>query len=101
MKTFFGNLLAIYRRELQSYFTSPFAYVIAAVFWLIGGLFLVTILLSPNGLIAQVSIADQQGISAQSYDVPYEFFENLSQPAWLASDVCAADAVDGAICRRA
>jgi ABC-2 type transport system permease protein len=75
MKVFLSNLLAIYRRELQSYFASPFAYVIAVVFWLIGGLFLVTILFSPDGLIAQVSLADQQGASAQSFDVPYEFLK--------------------------
>ncbi|MEL7331814.1 MAG: ABC transporter permease, partial [Cyanobacteria bacterium J06560_2] len=55
MTIFLNNLLAIYRRELQSYFSSPFAYVIAVVFWLIGGLFLVTLLLSPQGIIAQVS----------------------------------------------
>jgi len=75
MKTFFSNLLAIYRRELQSYFISPFAYVIAVVFWLIGGLFLVTILLSPQGLIAQVGAADQLGASPQAIDVPYEFLK--------------------------
>ena len=75
MKIFLNNLLAIYRRELQSYFSSPFAYVIAVVFWLIGGLFLVTILLSPNGLIAQVAAADQLGVSPQPVDVPYEFLK--------------------------
>ncbi len=75
MKMFFSNLLAIYRRELQSYFISPFAYVIAVVFWLIGGLFLVTILLSPQGLIAQVSAADQLGGNLQAIDVPYEFLK--------------------------
>jgi ABC-2 type transport system permease protein len=75
MKVFWSNLLAIYRRELQSYFASPFAYIVAVVFWLIGGLFLVAILFSPDGLIAQVSAADQQGASAQSFDVPYEFLK--------------------------
>ncbi|CAN5797447.1 ABC transporter permease subunit [soil metagenome] len=75
MKTLLSNLMAIYRRELQSYFTSPFAYIIAAVFWLIGGLFLVTLLLSPNGIIAQVSAADQLGAGAQAIDAPYEFLK--------------------------
>ena len=75
MKIFLSNLLAIYRRELQSYFASPFSYVIAVVYWFIGGLFLVTILLSPNGLIAQVSAADQLGAGPQSVDVPYEFLK--------------------------
>lgn len=27
------NILAIYQRELQNYFTSPLTYIIAAVFW--------------------------------------------------------------------
>ncbi len=75
MNIFIGNLLAIYRRELQSYFSSPFAYVIAVVFWFIGGLFLVTILLSPNGIIAQVSANDQTGVLTQDIDVPYEFLK--------------------------
>lgn len=75
MTIFLNNLLAIYRRELQSYFSSPFAYVIAVVFWLIGGLFLVTLLLSPQGIIAQVSAADQLGVSPQAVDVPYEFLK--------------------------
>ncbi|EDX87098.1 ABC-2 type transporter superfamily [Synechococcus sp. PCC 7335] len=74
MKTFIANLLAIYQRELQSYFKSPFAYVIAVVFWLIGGLFLIVLLLSPEGIIAQVSASDQLGLG-QTYDVPYEFLK--------------------------
>ncbi|MFM8006877.1 MAG: ABC transporter permease, partial [Dolichospermum sp.] len=28
-----ANIIAIYRRELQSYFVSPLAYGIASVFW--------------------------------------------------------------------
>ncbi len=74
MKTLFGNLIAIYRRELQSYFSSPLAYVIAAVFWFIGGLFMVTLLLSPDGVIAQSAALDQSGIQ-QSLDAPYEFLK--------------------------
>lgn len=75
MTIFLSNLLAIYRRELQSYFSSPFAYVIAVVFWLIGGMFLSTILLAPNGIIATVSAADQLGVNPQAVDVPYEFLK--------------------------
>ncbi len=33
------NLLAIYRRELQSYFMTPWGYVIAGIFWLVSGFF--------------------------------------------------------------
>ncbi|HIK45639.1 MAG TPA: ABC transporter permease [Leptolyngbyaceae cyanobacterium M65_K2018_010] len=73
----FKNILAIYRRELQSYFTSPLSYVIAAVFWLLGGFFLVAILLGPQGIIAQAAMADQatqMGLPpAPPFDVAYEF----------------------------
>ena len=78
MQTTISNLLAIYRRELQSYFASPLAYVIAAVFWLLGGFFLVVILFSPEGLIAQVAQRDQAqqlGISTAPLDVAYEFLQ--------------------------
>lgn len=78
IKTVFGNLLAIYRRELQGYFASPLSYVIAAVFWLLGGFFLAVILLSPEGLIAQVARQDQAGqlgINAPTVDVAYEFLQ--------------------------
>lgn len=68
------NILAIYRRELQSYFFSPLAYLIAAVFWLIGGFFLVAILFSPDGLIAQVATAESMG-AVPPIDLPYQFLQ--------------------------
>lgn len=72
MRTIFANLVAIYRRELQSYFASPFAYIIAGVFWLLSGFFFVAILLGPEGLIAQSSLNDQMGATTP-IDVPYQF----------------------------
>jgi ABC-2 type transport system permease protein len=72
MRIILGNIIAIYRKELQSYFASPFAYVIAGIFWLLGGFFFSVILLGPDGLLAQVTVRDQMGIS-QPFDVPYEF----------------------------
>lgn len=75
MTIFLSNLLAIYRRELQSYFSSPFAYGIAVVFWLLGGMFLCVILLGPEGVIASASTADQLGLNSQPVDVPYEFLK--------------------------
>ncbi|NEQ32232.1 MAG: ABC transporter permease subunit [Leptolyngbya sp. SIO4C5] len=74
MKIVAGNILAIYQRELQSYFASPLSYIVAAVFWIIGGFFLSIILLSPQGIIAQVAAADQMGQQAP-VDVPYEFLK--------------------------
>jgi ABC-2 type transport system permease protein len=72
MKTVFSNIVAIYRRELQSYFSSPFAYVIAGIFWLLSGFFFIAILLGQEGLIAQVAARDAQGIT-EPVDVPYQF----------------------------
>jgi ABC-2 type transport system permease protein len=72
MKTVFSNIVAIYRRELQSYFSSPFAYVIAGIFWLLSGFFFIAILLGPEGLIAQAAASDAQGIVAP-VDIPYQF----------------------------
>ncbi|MGF1571228.1 MAG: ABC transporter permease [Nodosilinea sp.] len=77
MGTGLRNILAIYRRELQSYFASPLAYIIAGVFWLLGGFFLVALLLGPQGIIAQAAIADQAqqaGLpTPPPFDVAYEF----------------------------
>ncbi|MDX2217078.1 MAG: ABC transporter permease [Oculatellaceae cyanobacterium bins.114] len=73
MKVILGNILAIYRKELQSYFASPFAYVIAGVFWLLSGFFFVAILLGPDGVIAQVATRDQLGVTDPPIDVPYQF----------------------------
>jgi ABC-2 type transport system permease protein len=72
MGVIFSNVMAIYRRELQSYFSSPFAYVIAGVFWLLSGFFFIAILLGPDGLIAQVATRDAQGVT-EAVDVPYQF----------------------------
>jgi ABC-2 type transport system permease protein len=35
-----SNIVAIYRKELQGYFASPLAYLVAGVFWLLSGFFL-------------------------------------------------------------
>lgn len=79
MGTILANVLAIYRRELQGYFAAPLAYIIAGVFWLLGGFFLVAILLGPQGIIAQVAAADQArqaGLGAPpAFDVGYEFIK--------------------------
>ncbi len=71
-----GNIIAIYRRELQSYFVSPLAYAIAGIFWFIAGLFIVMILLGPNGIFAAVATIDfqaQQGQPIPTIDFAYEF----------------------------
>lgn len=78
MSIIIANILAIYRKELQSYFASPLAYVVAAVFWLLAGFFFVTILLGPEGIIQQAALRDlqgQQGEFTPPLDVPYEFLQ--------------------------
>jgi ABC-2 type transport system permease protein len=73
VQTIVSNVLAIYRRELQSYFASPLAYGIAAVFWLLAGFLLVISVFGPQGLLAQSAVADQAGLSPTPIDLPYEF----------------------------
>ncbi|MBW4422467.1 MAG: ABC transporter permease [Myxacorys californica WJT36-NPBG1] len=73
MKTVLANILAIYRRELLSYFASPLAYAIAAIFWLVSGfLFWATL----EGIVGQAALYDAQagaGVSVPPIDIPYEF----------------------------
>ncbi|MGB3695453.1 MAG: ABC transporter permease [Spirulinaceae cyanobacterium] len=74
MKTIFANVIAIYRRELQSYFASPFAYIVAGIFWLLSGFFYVYILFAPEaGLIQAAAAKDQTGFPPGALDVAYEF----------------------------
>lgn len=72
MRVILGNVLAIYRKELQSYFASPLAYIIAGVFWLVSGIFFVTFLLSPVGVIAQAAAQAQMGMT-EPFDAVYTF----------------------------
>jgi len=75
-----GNIIAIYRKELQSYFASPLAYAIAGVFWLLSGFFFVVMLLGPQGFIQQAAIVDlqgQQGVQTPPIDVAYIFLREF------------------------
>ena len=77
MGVIIGNIVAIYRKELQGYFSSPLAYAIAGAFWLLAGFFFLAILLGPDGIIQQAALGDlqgqQQGAPFPPLDVPYEF----------------------------
>ena len=68
----FSNIIAIFRKELQSYFASPLAYIVAAVFWLISGFFFVSVLLGSQGIIQQVAASEQLGLPTPPIDVAYE-----------------------------
>jgi len=88
MRIILANIIAIYRRELQSYFVSPLAYAIAAVFWFLAGLFLVMILLGPDGILPVVAAYDlqgqQMGTPVPPIDVAYEFVRAfLDRMGWL------------------
>jgi ABC-2 type transport system permease protein len=88
MGVILSNIIAIYRRELQSYFISPLAYAIAGIFWFLAGLFLVLILMGPDGILTAVAAADLQGqqfgVPVPPIDVPYEFVRAfLDRMGWL------------------
>ncbi len=57
----FANLLAIFRKEFLSYFTSPFTYVIAGIFWFISGILLNLVL---GQLIQGAELARQSGMTS-------------------------------------
>ena len=69
-----ANIIAIYRKELQSYFASPLAWAIASIYWLISGFFFLFLLLGPSGILAQIAIREQLGIG-NPVDVPYQFLQ--------------------------
>ncbi len=70
-----ASIIAIYRKELQSYFAAPTALLIAGVFWLLSGLFLVAILFGDGGVIDQIALRDQMGITTPPIDFPYQFMQ--------------------------
>lgn len=68
MRIILANIMAIYRKELQSYFASPLAYSIAAVFWFMAGCFFVNFTIN---IINQAALYDRQlGAAAPPLDVP-------------------------------
>lgn len=73
---FFSNLLAITRKELKGYFASPLAYIVAAVYWFVSGIFFVFILLDPQqGIIPQIAVSEQLGYPTPPIDVVGIFLE--------------------------
>ncbi len=80
-----SNIIAIYRRELQSYFVSPLAYAIAGIFWFLAGLFFVLILQDILQYVAGLDIQGQQyNVPVPPIDVPYEFVRAfLDRMGWL------------------
>jgi ABC-2 type transport system permease protein len=64
-----NNIWAIFRKEFQGYFTSPSAYIILGIFWLVAGFFFNSLL---YGIILDIGVQEQSGFLV-SRDVVYEF----------------------------
>jgi ABC-2 type transport system permease protein len=73
MGIIFANIVAIYRKELQSYFASPIAYIIAGIFWLLAGFFFINgidgVINASIGRDLQVEVSGQE---VPPFDAPYE-----------------------------
>lgn len=80
-----SNIIAIYRRELQSYFVSPLAYAIAGIFWFLSGLFFILILQDILQYVAGLDIQGQQfQVPVPPFDVPYQFISAfLDRMGWM------------------
>ena len=77
MKIVAANILAIYRRELQSYFKSPLAYIVAGVFWFLLGTLFISILVRVNQQVASIEVQRQVTAINETLDAPgliLEFF---------------------------
>jgi len=71
MRIVLANIVAIYRRELQSYFASPLAYLVAGIFWLLAGFFFTYLL---EVTLVRTAFADSSG-----YQVPIDSATQLLQ----------------------
>ncbi|HEX4950905.1 MAG TPA: ABC transporter permease [Blastocatellia bacterium] len=74
------NIIAIYRRELSSYFVSPIAYIVIGVFLAISGLLFYFGTFGERGLLTQVMqvrMQAMQGGSAGDIDVPFIIIQQL------------------------
>jgi ABC-2 type transport system permease protein len=67
------NILAIFRKEFLSYFSSPITYIIMGIFWLIAGFFFNSLLFS---IVLDVAFQEQSGVML-SRDIAYEFLNSF------------------------
>jgi len=70
------NILAIWQREMRSYFVSPIAYVVLAIFLLLAGLVFYSLLAS---VVQQTLLQAQYGQGMQPVDVPRIVTQSLFQ----------------------
>ena len=71
--TLLMNIIAIFRKELHSYFASPLAYSVAGIFWLICGYFFIILLFDQRSIIQEVTQREQAGVVLPPIDVAYIF----------------------------
>ncbi|HLO88630.1 MAG TPA: ABC transporter permease [Nostocaceae cyanobacterium] len=72
MRIVLANIIAIYRRELQSYFVSPLAYAIAGVFWLLAGFFFYLILWDDKTGVLAYSASTDLVAQQQAVFIPFD-----------------------------
>ncbi|WP_299489213.1 ABC transporter permease [Acaryochloris sp. IP29b_bin.137] len=72
MSLIFNNIVAIFRKELQGYFKSSLAYVIAGVFWL----------LACSLWVSEVQLWTAQKEAGQVVDVPQESLQSFLSGMW-------------------
>ncbi len=70
MGVIFANVLAIYRRELLSYFKSSLAYIVAGILWVQLGLAFIIILRLVNAEVASLALQRQAGFAGEVIDAP-------------------------------
>lgn len=73
-----ANIWAVYQRELYSYFRSPLAYVIVGIFWLVGGLLFISLLIDNIQNAALNDFMQAQGEKKiVNYDYSYLFLQSF------------------------
>jgi ABC-2 type transport system permease protein len=78
MGVIISNILAIYRKELQGYFASPLAYIVAGAFWFLAGLFFITALQAESDRALDIYFQGQQvGAPVPPIDVAYNTLQSF------------------------
>ncbi|OLP17174.1 ABC transporter permease [Leptolyngbya sp. 'hensonii'] len=71
MRRMINSIVAIYQKELQSYFASPLAYGVAGIFWLLAGFFFLIVL---RGAFA---LAVDSSLQGRPTDMPFIILQDF------------------------